>query len=80
MIRIISLLFLFLIAVFTSPVLAAFLAFWYSLRYFAPELIVLAVFIDASFGTVATLPYYTIGAFILVLMTMFAKRYIMIWN
>lgn len=80
MIRVISFLALFLITLFTSPYLAGLLAFWYSLRYFAPELLILAAVVDASFGAVADMPYYTLGAFSILMVTMFIKRYIMIWN
>ncbi|OGG41962.1 hypothetical protein A2837_02010 [Candidatus Kaiserbacteria bacterium RIFCSPHIGHO2_01_FULL_46_22] len=78
MIRIPLLIFTAIIAVFTTPLLALPIAFWYSLRYFAPELIVIAALLDAYFGAVAALPYYTLTAFLMIIVTMFIKRYIMI--
>jgi len=78
MTRTILLIFLSFITIFASPFLALPIAFWYSLRFFAPELIVLSAFLDAYFGVVAELPYYTLSAFFMIIVTMFIKRYIMI--
>ncbi|OGG86034.1 hypothetical protein A2392_01025 [Candidatus Kaiserbacteria bacterium RIFOXYB1_FULL_46_14] len=78
MIRFIFLISLVVIVIFTSPFLALPLAVWYSLRYFAPELIFIAALLDAYFGAVSTIPYYTLSAFLVIIVTMFIKRYIMI--
>jgi len=67
-----------LLCVFVTPLIFVPLVFFYSLRYFALELIPLAFLIDIYFGGGATLPLYTIGAFLLIVSLEISKHYLML--
>lgn len=76
--RAISLSVLFILAIFITPVLSAPIALWYAFRWFAPELVIMAFFIDTYFGTYGDWPIYTISIALIILTAELAKRYLMI--
>jgi|GEM_PF-5923325 len=76
-IRILTFLLLFIISIFITPLLTIPLAIWYTLHWYAPELILGAILIDIYFGT-AHWPYYTIMALILIILAEISKRYLML--
>ena len=67
---------IFLIGIFTTPLLLIPLAIIYAYNYFAIELLVMGFLIDTYFGAASTLPLYTIGAFLIILGSETAKRYL----
>lgn len=74
--RLLSLIGLFLITTFTTPLLSLPLAIWYAVRYFAPELILVGAMLDSYFNVAATWPHYTVGAGVIVLVSELVKRHL----
>ncbi len=66
------------LSVFITPLLAVPAALLYAWRWYAPELLLLGLAIDAYFGPMSEWPYYAIGSFLIVAGTEIAKRYLMI--
>lgn len=76
--RIIHFVGLSLLCVFITPFVYIPVAFLYAARYFAIELIPLAFLIDVYFGSVSSLPLYTISAFLLIMSFETGKQYLML--
>jgi len=70
----------FILMILLSVVLPAWallpLAVWYSMSWFAVELVVLGAFIDAYFGVGILIPYYTLTAVLTVVASECAKPYL----
>ena len=67
---------IFLTSIFATPLLLIPAAILYSTQYFAPELLIVGLLIDTYFGAASGWPWYTIGAFLIVLGSEIAKRYL----
>lgn len=78
--RIFSFLAIIVLSVFITPLITLPIVFWYALRWYAPEIIILGFIIDAFFGSASTLPYYAITAFLIVISAEFAKTSLMIYR
>ena len=76
--RAIFIVLIFLSVLFTSPWLAAPFAAIYALRWFAPELLIIGAVVDIYFGVADAWPFYTIGAFVIVLAAELGKRHVML--
>lgn len=70
---------MFLSALFLPVWLVVVLAGLYAWRFFALELIFIAALVDAYFGLAVSWPYYTIGAFTIIVMAEYAKR-TLLWS
>lgn len=75
--RLISIVGIFLVTIFTTPLLSLPLSVWYSFHFFAPELIVLGAVLDSYFNIAGAWPYYTIGTALIVLGAELSKRHFM---
>ncbi len=79
--RIFSFLAVIILSVFITPLISLPIVFWYALRWYAPEIIILGFVIDSFFGGMSGLPYYTIAAFLMVIVAEFAKASLMLrWS
>lgn len=71
---------MFVAALFFSLWLVAPLAVAYSLVFFAPELIVFGVLIDAYFGFGNAVPVYVIGASLIVVVSELLKPHLSFYS
>ncbi|MEX0913037.1 MAG: hypothetical protein WDZ56_00745 [Candidatus Paceibacterota bacterium] len=78
--RILSFISIVILSVFITPLISLPIVLWYALRWYAPEIIVLGLIIDAFFGGTNGLPYYTTTAFLLVILAESAKGSLMIYH
>lgn len=78
--RIFSFLVVIIFSIFITPLISLPIVFWYTLRWYTPEVIILGFIIDIFFGSVNALPYYTIAAFLMVISAEFAKASLMIYR
>lgn len=67
-----------ILGVFITPLITLPLAVFYALRWYAIELVLLGYIFDTYFGHVANWPYYTLTLAALVLISEFAKKYLML--
>ena len=78
--RLIAGLIIFIVSIFVPPLVILPLAILHSLSWFALELIIFAALIDVYFGVVSGLPYYTLGAIIIVLVVEYLKPYLTFYS
>lgn len=71
--RIFSFVAIIILSVFITPLISLPIVFWYTLRWYAPETIIVGLMIDSFFGGASILPYYTIAAFLMIISAEFAK-------
>ena len=76
--RAIHFLLLFILGIFVTPLISLPVAFFYAMRYFAPELILVGYLFDVYFGALFDFPYYTLVAGLIILSTEIAKRFLML--
>lgn len=76
--RVILISLIFLSAIFTTPWLTLPFAAMYSLRWYAPELLMIGCVIDIYFGVSGTWPIYTVTAFVLVMAAELGKKHVML--
>lgn len=69
---------IFLLSIFVTPFIFLPLVVLYVMRWFAPEILVTAYFIDVYFGAAGDWPLYIIGAFLMIIFAEAAKKYLMI--
>lgn len=65
-----------LLSLFITPLIAVPVALAYARLWFAPELIAIGFLIDTYFNASGAWPWYTIGAFLLVMAIEIAKKYL----
>ena len=79
--RILSFISIIILSVFITPLISLPIVFWYTLRWYAPEIIILGLIIDSFFGAASGFPYYATAAFLLVISAEFAKSSLMLkWS
>lgn len=78
--RLLSFLAIIILSVFITPLISLPVVFWYALRWYAPEIIILGFVIDSFFGGMSGLPYYTTAAFLMLISAEFAKTSLMIYR
>lgn len=79
--RLLSFVSIIILSVFITPLISLPIAFWYALRWYAPETIILGLIIDSFFGAASGFPFYTMAAFLMIISAEFAKASLMLkWS
>lgn len=76
MVRIIFLILIILSALLVNVWLTLPFVIVYAMRWFAPELMLLAFLIDGYFEDVVTWPVFTIATFLIIILTSLTRRYL----
>lgn len=76
LIRLFFLILLCLAGLFIHPLIVTPFIFLYAMRWYAPELLLLAALLDGYFHAVSSWPLYMLGVFALVLGAELTKKYL----
>lgn len=69
---------LFILAIFVTPVLVLPLTFFYAMRWYAIEILLLGYLFDVYFGIVSSFPYYTVSSFVVLIFAEISKKYLLV--